>query len=359
MSADEKTTKSTAAVATKRTLDKVGSSDQSAAVADVVLPKRSSRSLAKISQQAAEATQSPNSKHLPSSVSASSGPTTTITTASTTDKDTAKLIAAEAYSKSVVVVIEQMEVDSELDVEQPPPMSADERSTNEVSKSSTPTIATKSIASTSDESIERTPGQMDDSASKIDSPEQSTDKPNDKNDADIEAAVVQVENDNVEDNTEPYAIQVEDDAVDSKTDGSVFTAESSGNAVPTTTPTEAAVDAQPPTSSSPSPVPSGCSIDIGEVHLTRRGDGTLHPAQIIQVRVNEFQTCEFYVHYVGLNRRLDQWVTRDRILSPSPIAADGSGSGAEASGSLTPEMTGMATTSKKRCKWIGLIGCDD
>lgn len=59
------------------------------------------------------------------------------------------------------------------------------------------------------------------------------------------------------------------------------------------------------------------AIDVGEVYLTRRTDGTVHPAQIIQARFTEFNYYEYYVHYVGLNRRLDQWVNRSRILYPS------------------------------------------
>lgn len=37
------------------------------------------------------------------------------------------------------------------------------------------------------------------------------------------------------------------------------------------------------------------------------------PAQVIQNRLNEFNCHEYYVHYDGLNRRLDQWVQKDRI----------------------------------------------
>lgn len=59
------------------------------------------------------------------------------------------------------------------------------------------------------------------------------------------------------------------------------------------------------------------AIDVGEVYLTKRTDGTVHPAQVIQARFTEFNYYEYYVHYVGLNRRLDQWVNRSRILYPS------------------------------------------
>lgn len=42
----------------------------------------------------------------------------------------------------------------------------------------------------------------------------------------------------------------------------------------------------------------------------------MHPAQIIQSRTSDnAETPEFYVHYVGLNRRLDEWVSRERITN--------------------------------------------
>ncbi|XP_018796613.1 PREDICTED: histone acetyltransferase KAT8-like [Bactrocera latifrons] len=61
-------------------------------------------------------------------------------------------------------------------------------------------------------------------------------------------------------------------------------------------------------------------IKTGEVYLIKRADGNVYPAQIIQSRPGEPATgnststpAEYYVHYVGLNRRLDEWVSRDRI----------------------------------------------
>lgn len=42
----------------------------------------------------------------------------------------------------------------------------------------------------------------------------------------------------------------------------------------------------------------------------------LDPAEIIQTRYNENEShYEYYVHYEGYNRRLDEWVPRDRIMS--------------------------------------------
>ncbi|KAM7348578.1 males absent on the first [Cochliomyia hominivorax] len=60
-------------------------------------------------------------------------------------------------------------------------------------------------------------------------------------------------------------------------------------------------------------------INIGDVYMIKRTDGNIHAAQIIQSRECEQtsntqqQQQEYYVHYVGLNRRLDEWVSRDRI----------------------------------------------
>ncbi|XP_075215478.1 males absent on the first [Lycorma delicatula] len=57
-------------------------------------------------------------------------------------------------------------------------------------------------------------------------------------------------------------------------------------------------------------------LDIGEHYLVRRSDDTWHPAEIIQTRFNETEGhYEYYVHYEGFNRRLDEWVPRERIMS--------------------------------------------
>ncbi|XP_058053545.1 histone acetyltransferase KAT8-like [Anopheles bellator] len=60
---------------------------------------------------------------------------------------------------------------------------------------------------------------------------------------------------------------------------------------------------------------------IGDDYMVQRQDGSWHPAQLIQSRQNpcDPKQQEYYIHYEGLNRRLDQWVTRDRISSdPMP-----------------------------------------
>lgn len=68
-------------------------------------------------------------------------------------------------------------------------------------------------------------------------------------------------------------------------------------------------------------------IQIGQTYTVRRPDGTLHEATIIQIRETEDKTNEYYVHYSGLNRRLDQWVTVDQILSANTIDDDDNTSG--------------------------------
>ena len=40
----------------------------------------------------------------------------------------------------------------------------------------------------------------------------------------------------------------------------------------------------------------------------------LDPGEIIQIRFNEtLGEYEYYIHYIGCNRRLDEWVTRSRL----------------------------------------------
>ncbi|XP_021239265.1 histone acetyltransferase KAT8, partial [Numida meleagris] len=56
------------------------------------------------------------------------------------------------------------------------------------------------------------------------------------------------------------------------------------------------------------------AVEIGETYLCRRADGSWHSAEVIQSRLNEQEGREeFYVHYVGFNRRLDEWVDRNRL----------------------------------------------
>uniref|UniRef100_A0A667X3D4 Histone acetyltransferase n=1 Tax=Myripristis murdjan TaxID=586833 RepID=A0A667X3D4_9TELE len=56
------------------------------------------------------------------------------------------------------------------------------------------------------------------------------------------------------------------------------------------------------------------TVEIGETYLCQRADKTWHSAEVIQSRVNEQEGREeFYVHYVGFNRRLDEWVGKSRL----------------------------------------------
>ncbi|KAL7300379.1 hypothetical protein TKK_0007000 [Trichogramma kaykai] len=57
-------------------------------------------------------------------------------------------------------------------------------------------------------------------------------------------------------------------------------------------------------------------LDIGENYLVRRYEDLWHGAEIIQTRFNELENhYEYYVHYENQNRRLDEWVPRNRIMS--------------------------------------------
>ncbi|GIY84938.1 hypothetical protein CDAR_618641 [Caerostris darwini] len=56
-------------------------------------------------------------------------------------------------------------------------------------------------------------------------------------------------------------------------------------------------------------------LKIGEHYLVRRSDDQWHAAEIIQMRTKEQddRQFEYYVHYDGCNRRLDEWVESDRF----------------------------------------------
>jgi histone acetyltransferase MYST1 len=56
------------------------------------------------------------------------------------------------------------------------------------------------------------------------------------------------------------------------------------------------------------------TIQVGERRLVRKAVGSWLPAEIIQTRFNEYENHdEYYVHYDGFDRRLDEWVPRYRI----------------------------------------------
>ncbi|KAK8398980.1 hypothetical protein O3P69_004232 [Scylla paramamosain] len=55
-------------------------------------------------------------------------------------------------------------------------------------------------------------------------------------------------------------------------------------------------------------------LSIGDQYMVRRSEDTWQAAEIIQTRYNDIDMQdEYYVHYDGLNRRLDEWVTKERI----------------------------------------------
>eukprot|EP00096_Caligus_rogercresseyi_P013964 TRINITY_DN6526_c0_g1_i1.p1 TRINITY_DN6526_c0_g1~~TRINITY_DN6526_c0_g1_i1.p1 ORF type:complete len:428 (-),score=133.27 TRINITY_DN6526_c0_g1_i1:441-1724(-) len=57
-------------------------------------------------------------------------------------------------------------------------------------------------------------------------------------------------------------------------------------------------------------------LEIGANLNVRRSDGSWYAAEVIQRRYNEsLEANEYYVHYEGFNRRLDEWVPRSRIRS--------------------------------------------
>lgn len=68
-------------------------------------------------------------------------------------------------------------------------------------------------------------------------------------------------------------------------------------------------------------------IQIGQTYTVRRPDGTFHEATIIQAREIGDKAKEYYIHYSGLNRRLDQWVSADQIQSSNSIDDDDNTSG--------------------------------
>jgi len=56
-------------------------------------------------------------------------------------------------------------------------------------------------------------------------------------------------------------------------------------------------------------------VEVGGTYMVRRSDNTWAQAEVIQKRLNDLNKYEYYVHYENFNRRLDEWVTRDRVMT--------------------------------------------
>ncbi|CAH8509769.1 unnamed protein product [Schistosoma bovis] len=54
-------------------------------------------------------------------------------------------------------------------------------------------------------------------------------------------------------------------------------------------------------------------IQIGEVYKVLRSTGQYYPAAVIEGRIDGNGNKEYYVHYCNHDRRLDEWVTSERI----------------------------------------------
>ncbi|KAG8432090.1 hypothetical protein GDO86_018838 [Hymenochirus boettgeri] len=68
-------------------------------------------------------------------------------------------------------------------------------------------------------------------------------------------------------------------------------------------------------------------VDVGSTYPCKRADGSLHDAEVVKTRYNkQAGREEYYVHYVGLNRRQNEWVEKSRlILSKPPKEEDTNG----------------------------------
>lgn len=66
---------------------------------------------------------------------------------------------------------------------------------------------------------------------------------------------------------------------------------------------------------------SADGITIGDRYMVKRSDDSWHAAEIIEIREskNGDGKFEFYVHYDGFNRRLDEWMPRENVDSTQKV----------------------------------------
>jgi len=54
-----------------------------------------------------------------------------------------------------------------------------------------------------------------------------------------------------------------------------------------------------------------------KVQCTATFDGQLHAADVLDIRTAADGEKQYYVHFIGLDKRLDEWVPADKMLPPS------------------------------------------
>ncbi|NP_001165007.1 Nuclear factor 7 [Xenopus tropicalis] len=60
-------------------------------------------------------------------------------------------------------------------------------------------------------------------------------------------------------------------------------------------------------------------VNVGSTYPCKRADGSQHDAEIVKTRYNkQAGREEYYVHYVGLNRRQNEWVDKSRLVLTKP-----------------------------------------
>ncbi|XP_066433069.1 nuclear factor 7, brain-like isoform X3 [Eleutherodactylus coqui] len=97
-------------------------------------------------------------------------------------------------------------------------------------------------------------------------------------------------------------------------------------------------------------------VQIGATYSCKRQDGSYHDAEIVKTRMNKRAGREeFFVNYVGLNRRQNEWVDKTRLVIPKPVkegqVADRANLGATEEGKATLKRTSDESPSEaKRVK---------
>ncbi|OCT81339.1 nuclear factor 7, brain-like [Xenopus laevis] len=56
-------------------------------------------------------------------------------------------------------------------------------------------------------------------------------------------------------------------------------------------------------------------VTVGSTYPCKKADGSLHDAEVVKTRMNkQLGKEEYYVHYIGLNRRQNEWVDKTRLV---------------------------------------------
>ncbi|MEE6518915.1 hypothetical protein FKM82_030239 [Ascaphus truei] len=90
-------------------------------------------------------------------------------------------------------------------------------------------------------------------------------------------------------------------------------------------------------------------VKVGSTYPCKRADGNPHDAEIVKTRINkQAGKEEYYVHYVGMNRRQNEWVDKTRLVLSKPVKEEEANGNDQEMTEITEELDTKPAQPQKR-----------